>query len=130
MRSSTPFNTAEHHIYTRLKIVSARGRTFELRAILDTGAPGTEISDRSLKKIGYPLRPSNLKPKKHQQTRKYSKIRLTQASVLGQTLTDWIVRVSKFDESWQVDALIGLDFFRKFKVTVNYKEGMLLAEPY
>lgn len=68
--------------------------------------------------------------KNHQQTRKHSKLRLTQATVLGQTLTDWVVSISKFDESWHVDALIGLDFFRKFKVTVNYKEGMLLAEPY
>ena len=38
--------------------------------------------------------------------------------------------VSHFEQSWGIDALIGLDFFRRFLVTIDYKNGFLVTSPY
>jgi hypothetical protein len=40
------------------------------------------------------------------------------------------VFVSRFEKSWGIDALIGLDFFRRFMITVDYSNGFLITEPY
>ncbi len=39
------------------------------------------------------------------------------------------VYVSHFEKSWGIKALIGLDFFRYFRVTIDYKAGHLITEP-
>ncbi len=38
--------------------------------------------------------------------------------------------VSSFERTWGIDALIGLDLFRKCKITVDYSREMIIAEPY
>ena len=40
------------------------------------------------------------------------------------------VFVSHFEQSWGIDALIGLDFFRRFLVTIDYVNGVLVTSPY
>jgi hypothetical protein len=37
--------------------------------------------------------------------------------------------VSRFDPAWGIGALIGLDFFRRFKVTIDYGKAVLVCEP-
>lgn len=37
---------------------------------------------------------------------------------------------TSFEKHWGVDALIGLDFFRKFRVTIDYQAGQIITEPY
>lgn len=44
---------------------------------------------------------------------------------LGSWLSGIEVRVARFYESWGVDALIGLDFFRPFPVKIDYQRGVL-----
>ena len=122
MLKITPFDIGKHHIRVRMVVLSRLGSKHFLNAILDTGAPRTEISDRSLILAGFPFEMKDVVPGKFQQTRKYAKVRLKNAKLLGQTLEDWVVHISKFDESWGIDALIGLDFFRQFEVRVNYKK--------
>ena len=38
--------------------------------------------------------------------------------------------VSHYEKHWGVDALIGLDFFRQFRVTIDYKVGQIITEPF
>ena len=33
-----------------------------------------------------------------------------------------------FEKSWGIDALIGLDFFRSFRVEINYSKGILISD--
>ena len=37
---------------------------------------------------------------------------------------------TSFEKDWGVDALIGLDFFRHFRVTVDYKAGQIITEQF
>lgn len=132
MRLITAFNTARPHIYINPALIDATGLPQTFRAILDTGAPGLEFSDRFLRTIGllpYGYR-SDVEIPSGLQTHKYGKIVLSKIECLGQSMENVSVVVSKFDERWGVDALIGLDFFRRFRVTVDYKAGHIITEPY
>ncbi|MFT4924383.1 MAG: hypothetical protein ACI8WB_000461 [Phenylobacterium sp.] len=41
-----------------------------------------------------------------------------------------IIKTTSFESSWGIDALIGLDFFRRYQLTINYPKGLLISQPY
>ena len=53
---------------------------------------------------------------------------LPSITICGQTIENLEVMVSRFDPAWGIAALIGLDFFRRFKVTIDYGSGQLVCE--
>ena len=67
--------------------------------------------------------------KPEQQTQKFAKIVLPSTTICGHAIDDFEVMVSRFDPAWGIAALIGLDFFRRFKITIDYGRGELLCEP-
>lgn len=116
MRHTTVFNISRHHIYLNSIITDGNGIEQIFRAVLDTGAPKSEFSDRFLKTIGI-LRKDDIKNVNIPtglQTGKYGTITIPRLECMGQVLTNFQVIISKFEEHWGVDALIGLDFFRQF----------------
>lgn len=129
MQNTTEFETHLQHIHTTMQIRNQRGEEISFSAIVDTGAPFTELSDRSLVRVGFQTPQRSVRPKKFQETQRYSKIRLPWVNTLGQNLENWVVYVSRFDEIWHVDALVGLDFFRRFRTTIDYGAGQILTEP-
>ncbi|MFA5800119.1 MAG: retroviral-like aspartic protease family protein [Candidatus Peribacteraceae bacterium] len=129
MQSTIRFDTDKQHIHAKMCIKSQTGKEVSFTAIVDTGAPFTELSDRSLARVGYSIANAPVNPKDLQETQKYSKIRLPLVQTLGQSLEDWIVYVSRFDESWGIDALIGLDFLRHFCITIDYHKGRIITKP-
>lgn len=52
MQHITVFNTSRHHLYINSTIIDGDGVAHAFRAVLDTGAPKSEFSDRFLKTIG------------------------------------------------------------------------------
>jgi len=132
MQSTTTFDTKEHHIYVASYIVDWHGVTHAFRGILDTGAPVTEFSDEFLSAIGL-LKSANRKSvevSSLEQTKKYGKLTIPKIKNLGQEIENAVVRVAKFAEGWGIDALIGLDFFRRFQVTIDYSKGHIVTTPY
>jgi hypothetical protein len=129
MQSTIRFDTQKQHIHAMMRIKGSAGREVSFTAIVDTGAPFTELSDRSLARVGYSVSHVPVHSKEFQETQKYSKIRLPAVQTLGQSLENWIVYVSRFDESWGIDALIGLDFLRHFRITIDYHKGQIITEP-
>lgn len=132
MQTFTRFDTSDHHISIASRLIDWHGIMHAFRAIVDTGAPVTEFSDEFLASIGI-IKPDAIKPadvSAFEQTKRYAKITLPKIVCLGQSMENINVRVSRFAEGWGVDALIGLDFFRQFQVTVNYRKGQILTEPY
>lgn len=131
MQNITRFDINAHHIYTPLFIISENEEEFELNAVLDTGAPVTEIYNTALVYAGL-LEPEEkevtIKP--GLLTQKYGKLTLPNLKICGHELKDQTIYVSQFDYEWGVDALIGLDFFKKFRVTIDYKQGLLVTESY
>lgn len=127
----TPFDPKQHHIYIPFFITIPSGRTERLIGILDTGAPRTEFSDSFLVHMGLIKKDDrNIQLKPDMQTQKYGKVILPTAEICGQKIEKFEVFVSRLDTSWGVAALIGLDFFRKFRVTIDYKLGEILTEVY
>lgn len=125
MRTTTTFDSCRHHIYLKADIYTGEGLPWSLDALLDTGAPWTEVSDRFLRYAGLMTAGQDVVLQPGLQTQKYGKLVLPELRVCGQTLTDLEIRVSRFQESWGVDALIGLDFFRRFSVTIDYDRAVL-----
>lgn len=129
--TTTQFDSKRPYIYTEV-IVShpIRGR-IDLRAIIDTGAPRTEFADVVLAHVGIIESPRRDIPlQRSLQTQKHGKRTLPSLEVCGQTLSNFEVIVSRFEKSWGIAALIGLDFFRMFRITLDYKSEYIIAEPY
>lgn len=131
MPNITVFNTAGHHILFVAYIADKDGRKSKLRAVLDTGAPFTEFSDQFLHYAGFVAEPNlDIVIKSNLQTQKYGKLVLPQVEICGHTIQEMPIYVSHFEKHWGVDALIGLDFFRRFRVTVDYKTGHIITESF
>lgn len=129
MPNITPFNVDKHHIHIPAYITLSSDHRIKLRAILDTGAPFTEISDEFLLYVGLLNTEKNVSLKKGQESQKYGKIIFPLIEICSHKIYDMKVFISRFEKSWGIDALIGLDFFRRFKMTIDYQKGYLITEP-
>jgi hypothetical protein len=125
MQHTTTFDINAPYIYLPIFVLSAAGKLHEFDAILDTGAPRTEFSDKALVYAGFFRATKDVELKSGLQTQKYDKTVLPQVDVCGCTMLELEVLVSHFEESWGIDALIGLDFFRRFKVEIDYSKGII-----
>jgi hypothetical protein len=127
----TLFDTDRHHIHLEITVKNSSGIEYSLDAILDTGAPATEFSDQFLSFTGFidfPDQTIQIKP--GFQSQKYEKIIMPEIKICGRVLNDFNVYVSQFDDSWGIDALIGLDFFRKFNVEIDYSRGSIKTKKF
>ncbi len=108
-----------------------QGERHKFEALLDTGAPASEFSDTALHYAGLLQEPIQDVPL-HQglPTQKYSRLLLPSVEVCSHRLCHLNVYVSRFEQSWGIKALIGLDFFRHIKVTIDYQHGHLITQPY
>ena len=127
MRTTTYFNPGRHHIYLRVDVHTGHGLPWTIDALLDTGAPWTEVSDTFLHHAGLLSAPHDVDLEPGLETKKYGKLVLPEMRICGHTLTSFEIRVSRFEESWGVDALVGLDFFRLFPVTIDYQRAVIEA---
>ncbi len=127
-----PFDSQKHHIYLEFAISDQNRFARYGLGILDTGAPRTEFSDIFINHIGLlettvadeTLLQSGL------QTLKYRKLVLPSVEICGYHFRNTEFLISSFERTWGIDALIGLDLFRKCKITVDYSREMIIAEPY
>ena len=125
------FRTQEHYILLPILVTTASGEQHSFKGLLDTGAPATEFSGESLQYAGLLNdRKANVLIKPGLQTQKYGKLQLHQIEICSQPINELTVYVAHFEKSWGIDALIGLDFFRLFRVTIDYEKGHLLTEPF
>ena len=98
---------------------------------MDSGAPRTEFSDLFLLHTGLLAKPSSqVEIQPGSQSQKYGKITIPLIEICNQQLIEFDVFVATFESSWGIDALIGLDFFRRFQLTIDYSEGLIISLPY
>ncbi|MDO8494004.1 MAG: hypothetical protein Q7S68_01535 [Deltaproteobacteria bacterium] len=125
----TTFNTKKHHIHIEFYVFDLHGVKRALDGVIDTGAPRTEFSDEFLNYADFIKTPNKqIQIKPGLQTQKYGKITLPSIEICGYPLKNFEVYVSKFEESWGIDALIGLDFIRQFDVTISYNRSCIITE--
>lgn len=129
MQTTITFNTSGRYIVVPIFVTTAFAKRWRFTAILDTGAPKTEFSDESLRLAGLDIaHKESVQIEAGMQTQKYANVILPKTEICSQTIADLNVYVSRFEKSWGIDALIGLDFFRKFEVKINYKLGTITTE--
>jgi hypothetical protein len=128
MSNITTFNTKAPYIYLSVFVASGNGFLQEFDAIFDTGAPRTEFSDTALQYAGFIDESKHVPLKAGLQTQKYGKIVLPHIQICGHSIENLEVFVSHFETSWGIDALIGLDFLRQYKVEIDYSKGVLLSD--
>lgn len=125
--TETFFDIERHHIHLELTVFN-NGIEYSIDAILDTGAPITEFSDQFLMFTGFiDSVKEDVEIKQGLQSQKYNRIVLPELRICGHTLNDFNVSLSYFEESWGIDALIGLDFFRRFKFEIDYSKGKIIT---
>ncbi len=113
-RHITSFDTEQHHIHLEFFITTPQGIRHSVAGILDTGAPNTEFSDQFLVLTGcLESRRGDQRIPPSLQTQKYTKMILPGVEICGHTFENFEVVVSSFEASWGIDALVGLDFFRR-----------------
>lgn len=131
MPNITVFDTNAHHIHFVAYVVNPSGKRSKLRAVLDSGAPHSEFSDQFLQYAGLiDQSGQGITIKPGLQTQKYGQLTVPKVEICGHPIPEMQIYVSHFEKHWGVDALIGLDFFRRFRVTVDYKAGQIITEPY
>ena len=129
--TKTTFDTTRHHIHLECAIINSEGIKHSFNGILDSGAPRTEFSDLFLLHTGLLAKPSSqVEIQPGSQSQKYGKITIPLIEICNQQLIEFDVFVATFESSWGIDALIGLDFFRRFQLTIDYSEGLIISLPY
>jgi hypothetical protein len=128
MPNITTFNTKAQYIYLPIQVTSVYGSQHEFDAIFDTGAPRTEFSDRALLYAGFIKSIQEVPIVRGLQTQKYDRIFLPKVKICGHNINNLDVFVSTFEESWGIDALVGLDFARRFKIEIDYSSGVLITD--
>jgi|WetSurMetagenome_2_1015567.scaffolds.fasta_scaffold141139_2 hypothetical protein len=128
MPNITIFNTKAPYIFLSVFVTAANGSNHEFDAIFDTGAPRTEFSDTALQYAGFLNETKPVSLHSGMQTQKYGKILLPQIKICGHSINKLEVFVSHFEKSWGIDALIGLDFLRQFKVEFDYSKGFITSD--
>ncbi len=131
MPNTTIFDPTKRYIFLPVAVATPEGEWHEFDALLDTGAPATEFSDDALQHIGLlKIADQEVQLPSGQQTKKYGHIIIPNLEVCSHRICDLRVFVSHFEKSWGIKALIGLDFFRRFRTTIDYHAGRIITEPY
>lgn len=129
MPNITIFDPRHRYILFPIFVTTPGGEPHEFEALLDTGAPATEFSDEALQFVGLLQVTKEVSLKPGLQTQKYGKVVVPRIEICSHPIENLEVYVSHFEKSWGVDALIGLDFFRRFRTTVDYGAGQILTGP-
>lgn len=109
--------------------------SYPLALVLDTGASHTVIDLNMLLIAGYnkSLRlDKNIKLQTATKIIDADKFKLEEIKVLERTLTDFEVTTYDFlaqDDVLSYDGVLGLDFFRDTKLTINFKKKELTIMP-
>lgn len=130
MPNFTKFDPRQRYLTLSIFVSDNSGEKHLMKALLDTGAPSTEFSDEALEFLGFLDKTEHdIKLKHGLQTQKYGKITIPHIEICSHAIKKLDVYVSHFEKSWGVKALIGLDFFRRFRVTIDYEAGHIVTEP-
>lgn len=131
MPKTVTFDTQKRYIFTTISVEALDKSCQDFDAIIDTGAPFTEFSDEALFYLGF-IKSVNtsIQLKEGLHTQKYGKVLVPKIEICAQTVADMKVYVSHFDKSWGFKAIIGLDFFRQFRTTIDFQFGQIITEPY
>ncbi|HEX7409469.1 MAG TPA: retropepsin-like aspartic protease [Candidatus Binatia bacterium] len=126
---SIPFDPREGLIIVPAELWGPSGSVV-LRLALDTGATSTVVNVGMLVAIGYApaLAPDRVQVTTGSGVEFAPRITLRQIAALEQQRTDFAVLGHTLPPSAGVDGLLGLDYVRGLRLTVDLRSGLALLE--
>ena len=126
---SIPFDPREGLIIVPAELWGPSGSVV-LRLALDTGATSTVVNVGMLVAIGYDpaLAPDRVQVTTGSGVEFAPRITLRQITALEQQRTDFAVLGHTLPPSAGVDGLLGLDYVRGLRLTVDLRSGLALLE--
>jgi predicted aspartyl protease len=126
---SIPFDPREGLIIVPAELWGPSGSVV-LRLALDTGATSTVVNVGMLVAIGYDpaLAPDRVQVTTGSGVEFAPRITLQQITALEQQRTDFAVLGHTLPPSAGVDGLLGLDYVRGLRLTVDLRSGLALLE--
>jgi predicted aspartyl protease len=126
---SFAFDAQDGLILVRTELVGPAGSVM-LQLALDTGASGTLINAGPLLLVGYD--PSSAAERIQVTTgsgvEHVPRIPIDQLRAIGRECRDFAVIVHTLPPSAGIDGLLGLDFLRGRKLTVDFRQGILALQ--
>jgi len=111
-------------VIVRAEVTGPSGNAL-LRFALDTGATGTIVNAGPLVAIGYDpaLTPNRVQVTTGSGVEFAARVKVSKLVALGQERTDFLLLCHTLPPSTGVDGLLGLDFFRDQKLTLDFRNG-------
>lgn len=124
---SFAFNARRGLVIVRAELEGPSGNVI-LRLALDTGATGTMINVGMLVSIGYDpsLVANRIQVTTGSGVEYVPRIALSKITALGQERMDFPVLCHTLPPSASIDGLLGLDFLRGQRLTVDFLQGQIL----
>ncbi len=124
---SSSFNAQRGLVIVRAELEGPSGSVI-LRLALDTGATGTMVNVGMLVSIGYDLSlvANRIQVTTGRGVEYVPRIVLSKITALGQERMDFPVLCHTLPPSASIDGLLGLDFLRGQRVTIDFLQGQIL----
>ena len=121
------FEPSQGLIIVRAQLMGPSGSAI-VRLALDTGATSTLINTGMLVAVGYDpaLSPDRVQVTTGSGVEFVPRIKLDKITALGQERSDFAVLCHTLPTSASVDGLLGLDFLRRRKLTIDFNRGELM----
>lgn len=118
------------HLIEIRALLSGPAGTYRVRLALDTGATSTSINKDILVLIGYDpdALPQTVTITTGSGVEKAARINLDKIEALGYERQGFSVVAHTLPPSAGIDGLLGLDFFRKRILTINFDSGTITVE--
>jgi len=126
---SFPFDPKRGLIIVATEVWGPTGSAV-LRFALDTGATSTIVNVGLLVAIGYDpaLAPNRIQITTGSGIEFVPRVIVSRIVALGQTRTNSAVLGHTLPPSATVDGLLGLDFFRRQKLTLDFRQGRVMLD--
>jgi hypothetical protein len=125
-----PFDRKAEAIWVRGTLVGRGGREQQLLLLVDPGTPETIVDDELAAQIGLDrsqsIGPARFRGFTGPQDGYY--VMADGLEVFGRVVGPFKVACCPCDPGFEIDGLLGLDFFRDLVVTLNFKQGRVTLE--
>ena len=120
------FNPSQGLIIVPVRLFGPAGDMI-IRLALDTGATSTLINAEIMILLGYDpaTAPDRIQVTTGSGVELCSRVTVQRPEALGKSINDFHVLSHTLPPTSQVDGLLGLDFFRGFQISIDFRSGAI-----
>jgi len=123
------FNPAENHIAVLVRLFGPKGES-TARLVLDTGASRTLVNRDIIERLGYTLSAAlpTARVATGSRIENMPIIVVNRIAALGRELANLEVLCHNLPTGTTIDGLLGLNFFREQRLTIDFREGLITLD--